>query len=151
MRAVNNLGQTLAEQPTTLQGPDVGTGGTGTWTVQLTVNVTSQTPGVIYAFSPGSTASSKVEVIFGVPGTDYVTFPPGQCRFQARANTPLYASPNGSVTGQVGPQGGTFDALRGSITNGQRWYSINPEANMGNPEQWLPITGIVTLSPGCIW
>jgi LysM repeat protein len=151
VRAVNNLGQTLAEQPTTLQGPDVGAGGSGTWSVQLTVNVSAQTPGIIYALSPGSAVSDKVEVIFGVSGTDYVTFAPGQCRIQAKANTPLYASPDGSVTGQVGPEGGTFDALRGTISNSQRWYSISPEANMGNPEQWLPITGLLTLTTGCIW
>jgi heat shock protein HslJ len=49
--AVDQDGNVLAEQPTTLEGPDVGTGGEGTWSVELAVPASGQTPGYIAAFS----------------------------------------------------------------------------------------------------
>jgi hypothetical protein len=72
VRAVNSAGQVLAESPTTLQGSDVGAGGSGTYSVQLTVNVPQNTAGKIvsYATSPKDgriTASAGVAVTF-TPG-----------------------------------------------------------------------------------
>jgi len=43
--AVDQEGDVLAEQPTTLQGADVGAGGAGTWSVELAVPVSGQAPG----------------------------------------------------------------------------------------------------------
>jgi heat shock protein HslJ len=67
--AVDQDGNVLAEQPTTLQGPDVGTGGEGTWSAELAVPASGQTPGYIAAFSPSPkerslVASDHVEVTF---------------------------------------------------------------------------------------
>ncbi|MEJ2737255.1 MAG: Gmad2 immunoglobulin-like domain-containing protein [Anaerolineae bacterium] len=67
--AVDEDGEVLAEQPTTLQGTDVGTGGSGTWSVELAVPVSGQTSGYIAAFSASPNqrnfvASDHVEVTF---------------------------------------------------------------------------------------
>jgi hypothetical protein len=67
--AVDQNGDVLAEQPTTLQGPDVGTGGEGTWSVELAVEAAGQTPGYVAAFSASPkqrdlVASDHVEVTF---------------------------------------------------------------------------------------
>lgn len=64
--AFTNGGQQLAQAPTTLQGPNVGTGGPGTWQVTLTVNVAPGTAGFIQATSPQSNvAAATVSVIYG--------------------------------------------------------------------------------------
>jgi heat shock protein HslJ len=67
--AVDQEGNVLAEQPTTLQGADVGTGGEGTWSAELAVPASGQTPGYIAAFSTSPkerslVASDHVEVTF---------------------------------------------------------------------------------------
>jgi hypothetical protein len=67
--AVDQDGEVLAEQPTTLQGADVGTGGAGTWSVELAVPVSGQIPGYIGAFSTSPkqrnfVASDHIEVTF---------------------------------------------------------------------------------------
>jgi heat shock protein HslJ len=59
----------LAEQPTTLQGPDVGAGGEGTWSVELAIPSTGQTPGYIAVFSASPkqrslVASDHIDVTF---------------------------------------------------------------------------------------
>ena len=67
--AVDEDGDVLAEQPVTLQGSDVGTGGEGTWSVDLAVPASGQVPGYIAAFAASPKqrdliASDHVEVIF---------------------------------------------------------------------------------------
>jgi heat shock protein HslJ len=67
--AVDQDGDVLAEQPATLQGPDVDTGGEGTWSVELAVLASGQTPGYIAAFSTSPqqrslVASDHVQVTF---------------------------------------------------------------------------------------
>jgi hypothetical protein len=59
----------LAEEPATLQGPDVGTGGQGTWSVELAIPAAGQTPGYIAAFSASPkqrslVASDHIDVTF---------------------------------------------------------------------------------------
>jgi heat shock protein HslJ/predicted secreted protein len=67
--AVDQNGDVLDEQPTTLEGADVGTGGAGTWSVELAVPASGQVPGYIAAFSASPkqrdlVASDHVEVTF---------------------------------------------------------------------------------------
>jgi len=67
--AVDDSGNVLDEQPTTLQGGDVGTGGEGTWSVELAVPASGQVPGYIAAFAASPKqrdliASDHVEVVF---------------------------------------------------------------------------------------
>lgn len=79
VQARDNAGQVLAQQPTILQGKDVGTGGAGTWSVELIVGAPAGTPGQIVAFSTspkdGSlVASAVVHVTFGSVSTLEETF-----------------------------------------------------------------------------
>jgi len=53
-------GNVLAQQPTTLQGKDVGIGGEGTWSVELTVDVEPGTAGKTRAFSSSPADGSVV-------------------------------------------------------------------------------------------
>ena len=70
VQALDRDGNELALQPTTLQGPDVGAGGEGTWEVQITIQTEPGMAGQIRAFSPspldGSIiAEARVQVSFG--------------------------------------------------------------------------------------
>jgi LysM repeat protein len=67
VRVTDSTGLVLGEQYTVLQGPNVGTGGSGSWSTQFyNLNVAPGTTGTILAFSPsaGPTASYSVPVIF---------------------------------------------------------------------------------------
>ncbi len=69
VRAEDSAGHVLAEQPTILQGVEVGAGGTGSYWVELTVNVSSPTAGKIVAYAPspsgvGNLAYTSVAVTF---------------------------------------------------------------------------------------
>lgn len=60
----------LAEVPTTLEGTDVGSGGEGTWQVQLTIPAEPGTPGMIVALARSPADNSRIaedwiEVTFG--------------------------------------------------------------------------------------
>jgi heat shock protein HslJ len=98
----------LAEEPATLQGPDVGTGGEGTWSVELAVPASGQTAGYIAVFSASPkqrslVASDLVEVTFSgeytlegtnwlldktVPGSEITAlFDNGQVSGSAGCNT----------------------------------------------------------------
>jgi len=79
--AADEDGDVLAEQATTLQGSDVGTGGEGIWSVELAVPASGQTPGYIAVFSTSPeqrslVASDHIEVIFSgeltLEGTTWV-------------------------------------------------------------------------------
>jgi hypothetical protein len=103
--ALDQEGEVLAEQPTTLQGADVGAGGEGTWSVELAVPVSGQAPGYIAAFSTSPrqrdfVASDHVEVTFSggymLEGTTWLldkTIPGSEI-------TILFA--NGKVSGSAG-------------------------------------------------
>jgi heat shock protein HslJ len=69
VQALDAEGNVLDQEPATLQGPDVATGGEGSWSVELEVPVSGQVPGFIAAFwaSPEQralVASDHVEVTF---------------------------------------------------------------------------------------
>jgi heat shock protein HslJ len=70
VQALDRDGNELASQPTILQGPDVGTGGEGTWQVQLSIKTEPGMAGQIRAYSPSPAdnsivAEARVEVTFG--------------------------------------------------------------------------------------
>jgi hypothetical protein len=120
--AADQNGDVLAEQPTTLQGPDVGTGGEGTWSVELAVPASGETPGYIAAFSTSPrqrdfVASDHVEVTFSgeytLEGTTWLldkTIPGSEI-------TALFA--NGQVSGSAGcnTYQGTYRSTRAAGTN----------------------------------
>jgi uncharacterized lipoprotein YbaY len=70
VQALDQDGNILAQQPTTIESPDAGTGGEGPWSVQLTINTTPGTSGKITAFSPSAEggdpmATDSVDVTYG--------------------------------------------------------------------------------------
>jgi heat shock protein HslJ len=128
--AADQNGDVLAEQPTTLQGPDVGTGGAGTWSVELAVPASGQTPGYIAAFSTSPrqrdfVASDHVEVTFSgeytLEGTTWLldkTIPGSEI-------TALFA--DGQVSGSAGcnTYQGTYRSTRAA---GRNTIEIGPLA-----------------------
>lgn len=70
VQARDSAGNVLAEQPTIIQSPDAGTGGEGSWEVQLSIPAEPGSSGQIVAFSPSpvdgsNMASAQVNVTFG--------------------------------------------------------------------------------------
>jgi heat shock protein HslJ len=70
VEAIDRDGNVLAQQPTTLQGKDVGTGGQGTWQVELEIQTQPGMAGRIVAYSKSpldnsTVAEDAVEVSFG--------------------------------------------------------------------------------------
>jgi LysM repeat protein len=151
--AQSKSGQTLAKQPVTLQGPNVGAGGAGTYSVQLTVNVSQETAGkiVAYATAPsgsGYQARVEVAVIFTSSAQSYKDYAPHECTIQGKAGAPFYAYPGGAQTGYFG-SGGSFNASRGAKQSGEIWYQINTEPGAGVPSVWVPTSSTVSASGGC--
>ena len=76
VQALDAAGNVLAQQPTTLNSPDAGTGGSGQWSVDLRIETEPGTQGQIVAFSispiDGSTVvADSVDVGYGeFPGRD---------------------------------------------------------------------------------
>ncbi|MGH2537344.1 MAG: Gmad2 immunoglobulin-like domain-containing protein [Candidatus Promineifilaceae bacterium] len=73
VQAQDSDGNVLAEEPLILVGDNVGIGGEGTWSADLTVEVDGLTSGRLVAFSTspadGSIAAeARVEVAYGEPG-----------------------------------------------------------------------------------
>jgi len=128
--AADQDGNVLAEQPTTLQGPDVGTGGEGTWSVELAVPASGQTPGYLAAYSRSPkqrdfVASDHIGVTFSgeymLEGTTWLldkTIPGSEI-------TALFA--NGQVSGSAGcnTYQGTYRSTRAA---GRNTVEIGPLA-----------------------
>jgi hypothetical protein len=120
--AADQDGNVLAEQPTTLQGADVGAGGAGTWSVELAVPASGQTPGYIAAYSASPkqrdfVATDHVQVTFSgeymLEGTTWLldkTIPGSEI-------TAVFA--NGQVSGSAGCNNyqGTYRSTRAADKN----------------------------------
>jgi len=70
VQALDASGNVLAQQPTTIQSPDAGTGGAGPWSVQLQVATEPGTTGSLRAFSVSPQdnsliAEARIQVTFG--------------------------------------------------------------------------------------
>jgi hypothetical protein len=149
VRAYNAQRILLAEKATVLQGPNVGTGGEGTWSVQLTVNTPPGTQGVIEASSPQPTpAMAAVTVVYGSGSSGSVIYPPGQCQIQAAVGKPIYNTPNGQVMGNFASNG-WFNALERQTISGMNWYKIQPGGSGGGPPAWAPTTSLTAIGTGC--
>jgi heat shock protein HslJ len=120
--AIDQDENVLAEAPATLQGPDVGTGGEGTWSVELAIPASGQTTGYIAAFAASPkqrslVASDHVEVTFSgeytLEGTTWLldkTIPGSEI-------TALFD--NGQVSGSAGcnTYQGTYRSTRAAGRN----------------------------------
>ena len=138
----------LAERPTVLQGPNVATGGEGTWSVQITVNTPPGTQGAIEATSPQPTpARAAVAVVFGPGSSGSVIYPPGRCQIQAATGKPIYNAPNGQVIGNFASNG-WFNALERQTISGMNWYKIQPGGG-ATPPAWAPTPSLTSVGTGC--
>jgi LysM repeat protein len=152
--ALDSSGRVLAQRATTLQGANAGLGGDGTWSTQLTVDVYDVTPGAIEATSPGTSAMYGVSITYsgaGSPpasGGDIVYYAPGQCTISGLPGAPIYAYPGGPMVSQF-VAGGPVEAKQRVEYNHYDWYMIQPEADMGNPPMWVPVSSLASVGQGC--
>jgi hypothetical protein len=144
----------LAEQTTTLVGPEVAAGGEGTWSVQLSVLVSADTFGSLTAFSPATAVTSVViPVTFAgtgapPPSVSYKIYAPGQCQVEGVLAAPLYVFPGGPQSGQFGATG-PYAVTRATLFNDQYWYEITPDP--AQPAVWVPATSVTNIGAGCAW
>lgn len=144
VHARNSVGTVLAQAAVTVPG------GSGQWSVVLTVNAAPDTPGVIFVFwQPNPNIASSVPVRFGgaAPPQDYYTFVPGQCQIQGIPGAPLYAFPGGPQRTVFDSSGLNYGALAGARLNGQLWYEIM----VGSERLWAPIASIANTFGSCTW
>ncbi len=151
--ALDSGGRVLAQKATVLQGANVGVGGEGTWSTSLTVNATSVMPGAIQATSPGVPAMAAVSITYsgagsGGSGSAPVVYASGQCTVVGAPGGPLYVYPGGPSNSQFAA-GGPVEAKQRAVYNGMDWYMIQPEAAMGNPPLWAPVTSLSSVGQGC--
>ncbi len=151
--ALDSGGNVLAEQSTTIQSPDAGTGGEGPWSVQLTVPSSPGTPGSIRAYSTspadGSTvAEAIVQVTYGqTPAVQpFITIT------QPTSGTVLDIANPFTVNGMAG---GLFEgnvvvqALdgNGNVLDEQATTIQSPDAGIGGQGPWeTQLT--VSIEPG---
>ncbi|MFZ2362192.1 MAG: LysM peptidoglycan-binding domain-containing protein [Anaerolineae bacterium] len=153
VKALDGAGRVLAQKSTTLQGSNVGTGGSGAWSVSMTVNVYDITPGAIEASSPGVNAGAGVSITYSGAGSSSggggtVVYSPGQCTITGAPGGPMYAYPGGPQVSYF-VAGGPVQALQRTVYNGMDWYMIQPEASMGNPPMWVPVSSLAAVGSGC--
>ena len=155
VKALDSAGRVLAQQATVLQGPNVGLGGEGTWSTTMTVNTGNIMSGAIEATSPGAPAMASVSVTYSGAGSDgggssggSVVYAPGQCTIYGMPGAPMYQYPGGPQTGQF-VAGGPVEAKQRTVYNGMDWYMIQPEASMGNPPMWVPVSSLASVGQGC--
>lgn len=151
--AKDSAGRVLAQKATTLQGANVGVGGEGTWSTSLTVNVYDVTSGAIEATSPGTNAIAGVSISYSGSGSTggggtTVVYAPGQCTITGAPGGPMYAYPGGPQTSYF-VAGGPVEAKQRTVYNGMDWYMIQPEASMGNPPMWVPVSSLASVGSGC--
>ena len=158
VKALDSAGRVLAQTATTLRGPNVGLGGEGDWSITLTVNASTYMPGAIEATSPGAPAMAAVSITYsgagsggsggGSSGSQVVYYAPGQCTIYGAPGAPMYAYPGGPVTSQF-VAGGPLEAKQRTVYNNMDWYMVQPEADMGNPPMWAPVSSLSSVGSGC--
>ena len=75
-------------------------------------------------------------------------YAPGQCTITGAPGGPMYAYPGGPITGQF-VVGGPVEAKQRTVYNNMDWYMIQPEASMGNPPVWVPVSSLSSVGQGC--
>lgn len=144
VQAFNSANQFLGQQTTTLQGSQVGSGGQGTWSVSMSVNVTAGTTGHIHAFSSQYGVQDQVNVTYG-------SGQPAQCSIVSIPSAPYYQFPGGALMGNFSPAGGTFPASDRAWNGNQYWYRFTLDPNNPSVQYWAPTSSISALSGTCPW
>lgn len=154
VKALDANGRVLAQTATTLRGPNVGIGGEGDWSTTLTVNAPTIMQGAIEASSPGVPAMAAISITYSGAGSSSggssspVYYAPGQCTIVGAPGGPMYAYPGGAMTSQF-VAGGPVEAKQRVVYQNMDWYMIQPEASMGNPPMWVPVTSLASVGNGC--
>jgi hypothetical protein len=114
VRAQTSTGTILVDRPVTLQGSNVGSGGAGSFSATLTVNVATATPGFIVAFAPQTPTAAAVSVpVTFLPGA------PSQPLIQITSPTANSTLPaTFTVTGQAQGLNGPNLTVRAEATDG---------------------------------
>ena len=154
VRARNDGGVIFQEVPTTLQGPNVGAGGEGSWSVTLTV--VAVTAGVIEAYNSESGLSTQINVAFngyinGGPSSSsgsFWDFPDNRCVVVPRPGAATYLNPGGSQFGQV-PGSGSYVVQRG-VYNGEYWFAVELTAGVGSSIVYLREADLTTVPSICL-
>ena len=142
VQALDQYENLLVEEPTTLQGSDVGTGGEGTWEVRLRIPVEAGTPGLIVAISRSPADNSKVaedwvDVIFGTaPAPEpqlEINDPTEGAVLDTSAPVPVNGTGAGLYEGTVVVQ--ALDAS-GQVLAEQATTLEGPDAGSGGPGTW---------------
>ncbi len=147
-------GRVLLEQATTLQGSNVGTGGVGTWSLQMTIN--QAVDGEIVAFSTSPAyVEDRVSVRYNNNGSNQgptvpiKTFGPGECRVTPRIGAPAYGAPNGVPVDQF--SGGEYEADRGVYTTGAYWYYVNMAPGTNGRYVYVKGSDLLSEQGSCTW
>jgi len=151
--ALDGGGNVLAEQSTTIQSPDAGSGGEGPWSVQLSVSATQGTPGSIRAYSTSPADGSIVaEAIVQVTYGQTPAVQPFITITQPTSGTLLDIANPFSVSGMAG---GLFEgnvvvqALDGdgNVLDEQATTIQSPDAGIGGQGPWETQLS-VSVEPG---
>lgn len=149
-------GRILAQQTTILQGSNVGSGGQGTYSVQLTVpSLTAMTPGWIVVSSPQSRVNPVFAQVFFSPsggggGGGTVTFPPNTCWVNVGASRPFFNAAGGTQVGTFNANGAFFARSGARGTDGQLWYQVGPMSGTSATYVWVPASSTLWTT-GCAW
>ena len=81
-------------------------------------------------------------------GSTSVVYAPGQCTITGAPGGLMYQYPGGPVVGQF-VSGGKYEAKQRTVYNNMDWYMIQPEASMGNPPVWVPVSSLAAVGSGC--
>ena len=84
----------------------------------------------------------------GSSGGASVVYAAGQCTIYDLPGAPMYQYPGGPMVGQF-MSGGPVEAKQRKVNNNMDWYIIQPEAAMGNPPMWVPVTSLSSVGSGC--
>jgi hypothetical protein len=60
----------------------------------------------------------------------------------------MYQYPGGPMVGQF-VTASPAEAKQRTVYNNMDWYMIQPEAAMGNPPIWVPVTSLSSVGGGC--
>lgn len=71
----------------------------------------------------------------------------GECMLTIDPNANMYASPQGAITGVIGPNGEVRDASTVTRTGGELWYQVF--ADFG-PAFWVRFGNVTVGSPNCL-
>ncbi len=147
-------GRVLQQQATTLQGNNVGLGGEGVWSTQLTVNQSIDGRIVAFSSSPFYVEDSvSVRYDSGggtAPPVTMKNFQPGECRVWPQSGAPAYVYPNGPQKTTF-PGNQQFDAIRGVYTSGYYWYYVNMASGASDPFAWVRQIDLTQEQGVCTW